>query len=211
MMMKKQNKEKFAFIKYVSAFVLPVAMVFAMAACNSKTEEIEVVETLPEMSEIKNITVNPDKSVTFELKSGEVRTMKVPVTDNSVKGMKIVEIGNPNQIIKTKLENGNQVFVRAENMPSFPGGLKAMYKYLGANTKYPEQAQKDNVQGRVFIGFVVEKDGSIGNIKVLRPVNTFLDVEAIRVIKSMPKWTPGTQGGQKIRVSYTVPVNFALK
>lgn len=108
-------------------------------------------------------------------------------------------------------ETESQVFVRAETMPSFPGGPNAMYKFLAKKMRYPTIAQENGIQGRVFVGFVVDKDGSITNVKVLRPVDPYLDKEAVRVVKSMPKWSPGIQGSKKVRVSYTVPVNFKLK
>jgi protein TonB len=114
--------------------------------------------------------------------------------------------------IEEDIEEGeSQIFVRAETMPSFPGGLKAMYKFLGKRTKYPTIALENGIQGRVFVGFVVDKDGSITNVKILRPVDPYLDKEALRVVKSMPKWSPGRQGSKTVRVSYTVPVNFTLK
>lgn len=85
-----------------------------------------------------------------------------------------------------------------------------MLSYLSKNVKYPEEALKDNVQGRVIVGFIVEKDGSVSNAKIIRSVDSALDKEAIRIVMSMPKWTPGRQNGRNVRTKYNVPVNFKL-
>lgn len=103
------------------------------------------------------------------------------------------------------------VYEVVENMPEFPnGGMTALMKYLSDNIRYPEAAHKAGIQGRVTVQFVVGKDGSIGNVSILRGVNADLDAEAIRVISSMPKWKPGTQKGEPVKVKYTVPVMFRL-
>lgn len=104
-----------------------------------------------------------------------------------------------------------EVFQIVETMPKFPGGDAALMKFLGDNTKYPIIAQENGIQGRVFINFVVNTDGSITNVKVARPVDPALDKEAVRVVSSMPSWTPGEQRGKKVRVSYMLPVNFTLR
>ena len=104
-----------------------------------------------------------------------------------------------------------EVFMVAEQMPEFPGGMKVLLKFLQDNLKYPENAMKNNVQGRVIVQFVVEKDGTPTEFKVLRPVDPDLDAEALRVMKAMPKWKPGMQKGQVVRVKFTVPVSFKLQ
>lgn len=95
-------------------------------------------------------------------------------------------------------------------MPEFPGGMEAMMHFLSDNIRYPEKAKDDNIEGRVFIQFVVEKDGSIGEVKLLRGIGGGCDEEAIRVVKAMPKWTPGQQDGKAVRVYYTLPIFFKL-
>lgn len=105
----------------------------------------------------------------------------------------------------------DEVFMVAEQMPEFPGGMKEMLKFLQENVKYPENAMKNNVQGRVIVQFVVEKDGTPTEFKVLRSVDPDLDAEALRVMKAMPKWKPGMQKGQVVRVKFTVPVSFKLQ
>ena len=109
-------------------------------------------------------------------------------------------------------EEEEVVFVIVESMPEFPGGQQALFKYLSENVKYPVIAQENGIQGRVICQFVVNKDGSIVDVEVVRSGgDPSLDKEAIRVIKSMPKWKPGKQRGKPVRVKYTVPVNFKLQ
>ena len=109
-----------------------------------------------------------------------------------------------------EVATSDQVYKVVETMPEFPGGTSELYKYLGENIKYPESAKKEGIQGRVFISFVVNKDGSISDVKKLRGVSEELDKEAMRVIKNMPKWKPGEQRGEKVKVEYALPINFKL-
>ena len=104
-----------------------------------------------------------------------------------------------------------EVFMVAEQMPEFPGGMKELLKFLQDNLKYPENAMKNNVQGRVIVQFVVEKDGTLTEFKVARSVDPDLDAEALRVLQIMPKWKPGMQRGKIVRVKFTVPVSFKLQ
>lgn len=104
------------------------------------------------------------------------------------------------------------IFEVVEQMPEFPnGGMAGLMQYLSKNIKYPTIAQENGTQGRVTVQFVVNRDGSIVDVKVLRGVDPYLDKEAIRVISSMPKWKPGMQRGKAVRVKYTVPVMFRLQ
>ena len=104
----------------------------------------------------------------------------------------------------------NQIFTSVEQMPAFPGGLDAFYKYLGKSIKYPAVAKENGTQGKVVVQFVCEKDGSLTDFKVLRSLGDGCDEEAIRVLKASPRWTPGVQNGAKARVYYTVPISFTL-
>ena len=109
-------------------------------------------------------------------------------------------------------EEEEVIFMVVESMPEFPGGQQALFKYLAENVKYPVIAQENGIQGRVICQFVVNKDGSIVDVVAVRSSGeASLDKEAIRVIKSMPKWKPGKQRGKPVRVKYTVPVNFRLQ
>lgn len=112
---------------------------------------------------------------------------------------------------KPSAEIENKVFDVVEQMPSFPGGNSALMSYLNSNVKYPVVAQENGVQGRVVISFVVERDGSITDVQVVKSVDPSLDREASRVVRSMPRWNPGKQNGQAVRVKYDVPVSFRLQ
>ena len=103
-----------------------------------------------------------------------------------------------------------EIFMVVEDQPEFPGGTAALLEYLRKNIKYPAICRENNIQGRVLIQFVVNRDGSIVDPEVVRSVDPHLDKEALRVISSMPKWKPGLQRGKPVRVKFTVPVNFKL-
>ncbi|MBU0696173.1 MAG: TonB family protein [Bacteroidetes bacterium] len=110
-----------------------------------------------------------------------------------------------------KTEDTNQIFTNVEVLPTFPGGLEQFGKFLSKNLRYPPIARDNGIQGRVFCNFVVEKDGSLTDIKVVRGIGGGCDEEAVRVLKSSPKWNPGVQNGRNVRVSYTIPIFFQLQ
>ena len=112
--------------------------------------------------------------------------------------------------IDNELIGQPDVFDKVDEMPQFPGGMPAMMQYLSSNIRYPEDAKEAGAQGRVIVSFIVEKDGSISNAKVTKPTYSSLDDEALRVVSAMPKFTPGKQNGQAVRVKYSVPVSFRL-
>lgn len=99
----------------------------------------------------------------------------------------------------------------SEFMPEFLGGETEMFKFLQTNTKYPRESLSVGSQGTVYVAFVVERDGSLSNLKIMRPVDFYLDNEAIRVVKSMPRWKPGYQGGKAVRVHMVLPIKFELR
>ena len=105
----------------------------------------------------------------------------------------------------------DKVYDVCEQIPIYEGGDAALLKYLTDSVKYPELAKKHGVQGRVVIGFIVEKDGSLTDVKVLRHVDIALDAEVLRVIKGMPKWIPGRHNGQRVRVRYLLPIHICLQ
>lgn len=108
-------------------------------------------------------------------------------------------------------EEEPEIFMVVEQMPEFPGGQGALFKYISQNVKYPPIAKENGIQGKVFVQFVVGKDGSITDVRILRGVDSSLDREAMRVVQSMPKWTPGKQRGKPVFVRYQVPINFKLQ
>ena len=105
----------------------------------------------------------------------------------------------------------DKVYDVCEQMPTYEGGDAALLKYLGENWKLPDEYKERGIQGRMVVGFIVEKDGSLTNVKVLRAVDRALDAEALRVVMGMPKWIPGRQNEQRVRVKYNVPVSFRLE
>ena len=113
--------------------------------------------------------------------------------------------------VVSQKDQKEEPFNVVEDMPAFPGGMDAMIQFLSSNIQYPADAKKQKVDGRVLVKFVVEKDGSITEVKVIKPAFPSLDAEAIRVVKAMPKWKPGYQNGQAVRVQFAMPINFSLK
>jgi len=114
-------------------------------------------------------------------------------------------------IKEEETEEESEVFIIVEDMPEFPGGELALRKWIGSNIKYPVIAAENGIQGKVYVTFVVDKDGSISNARIARGVDPSLDQEALRVVNQLPKWKPGKQRGKPVRVSYTVPINFQLQ
>lgn len=103
-----------------------------------------------------------------------------------------------------------EIFTGVEEMPQFPGGEKALYAYVTKQLKYPELAKENEIQGTVYVTFVIQVDGTITNPKVVRGIGGGCDEEAIRIVKGMPNWTPGKQGGKPVRVQYNLPIRFKL-
>ncbi len=108
-------------------------------------------------------------------------------------------------------EEEGEVFFVVEDMPEFPGGEQALHRYLAESVRYPTIAQENGIQGRVYVKFVINTDGSVTDVQIARGVDPSLDKEALRVVRNMPKWEPGKQRGEPVRVSYTVPINFVLQ
>ena len=104
-----------------------------------------------------------------------------------------------------------EVFDKVEVMPEYPGGMTAMIDFMIQNVKYPKEAEKQKLEGRTLVSFIVEKDGSLSEIEVLKSSHPLLDNEALRVVGEMPKWKPGQQKGKPVRVRFVLPVSFALK
>lgn len=170
-------------------------------------EEIEIVQTQQELPPPPPPPV-PDVVEVINVVEDDVIVESVQINTEDDKNKEVV-IQAP--VAAPIEEEDNVVFQVVETMPSFPGGDQALFKFLGENVKYPVIAQENGIQGRVICQFVVNKDGSIVDVEVVRPVDPSLDKEAIRVIKSMPAWSPGKQRGKSVRVKYTLPVNFKLQ
>lgn len=129
----------------------------------------------------------------------------------------LVSFSHSSCINKSKAEincpqsDSSKVFSLVEKMPTFPGGDNELYKFLGNNLKYPKKERQNGTTGKVFVTFVINADGSISDIKILRSLTALFDEEVIRVIKLMPKWTPGTNQGKPVNVQYNLPVTFMLR
>lgn len=155
-------------------------------------------EIPPQVEEIINVVKNDEE------------VADVTIADSEDTGEKVEQKVFIPQVVDEEPEE-EEIFMVAETMPEFPGGMAELMKYLSKNIKYPTIAQENGVQGRVTVTFTVNRDGSIVDPQVVRGVDPSLDKEAIRVISSMPNWKPGEQRGKKVRVKYTVPVTFRLK
>ena len=152
----------------------------------------------------------PDVIEEINIVDDDQKTADVDMTseDNQTKVQEVVRV--PVAPIEEDPEE-NVVFKVVEKMPSFPGGQVELMKYLNNSVKYPIIAQENGIQGRVIVQFTVRKDGSIDDVEVVRSADPNLDKEAVRVIKSMPSWTPGEQRGKKVHCKFTVPVVFKLQ
>lgn len=207
----------------------------------TQVQELSALEKPKEKAEVKQkkVEIQQPEKVVERVKSSVKFTAPVIKKDDEVKPED--ELKNQDELLNTKTAIGaldvkgnddkdgevlklketvaqpepkpepEKVFEVVEQMPSFPGGDAALIQYLSNNIKYPVVAQENGVQGRVVVSFVVEKDGSITDVKVVRSVDPSLDKEAQRVVKSMPKWIPGKQNGSAVRVKYNVPVSFKLQ
>lgn len=161
----------------------------------------------------KDNEVKPEEELKTqdELMNTKTAIGAIDVKGNDDKGGEVLKLKEAVAQPEPKPEVENKVFDVVEQMPSFPGGPSALMKYLSENVKYPVVAQENGVQGRVVVSFVVEKDGHITDVKVVRSVDPSLDKEAARVVRSMPSWIPGKQNGSAVRVKYNVPVSFKLQ
>jgi protein TonB len=170
-------------------------------------DELDVIQTAqdnpppppppaPEVVEVLNVVEN----------NVETQSIDISTEENNKEIVISAPVAAP-----IEEEEDKVIFQVVEKMPTFPGGDAELFKFLGNNVKYPVIAQENGIQGRVICQFVVNRDGSIVDVEVVRSVDPSLDKEAIRVIKSMPKWSPGQQRGKAVRVKYTLPVNFKLQ
>ena len=170
-----------------------------------------VAFTTPEIKKDEEVQEDQEMKSQDELASTNTAIGAFTVEGNDeeagevLKAKEVIAEPEPPKVEETK------VFDVVEEMPQFPGGQAALLEYLSKNIKYPVVAEENGVQGRVIVTFVVERDGSITDVKVVKSVDPSLDKEAARVVKSMPKWQPGKQNGSAVRVKYTVPVTFRLQ
>lgn len=188
-MLMKKRSNNVALLKY--GFIAPLfvgMMVFASASI-ARSEKIS---TLVKQTK-KPITQTPDAE---------------PIKISPAQTIMPQDTAKPASNTSTE---SDEIFTTVDKSPEFPGGFEALYKYIGQTIKYPEQAQKEKIQGRIFIKFIVEKDGSVSSPQVLKSLGYGCDEEAIRVITQMPKWQAGSQNGKTARVYFTMPIQFSLE
>ncbi len=225
--MELKKNSKFDLEKYKSAFILIglsvvlgiTLLAFNWQAAFESNEEYALEEVIAEdeMVEITRQDIEPPK---VEL---EPEQQKAPEVINLVSDDESLDEGfdfdmeaaeeDEVEIIEAEEEEeevDNQVFVTVENMPEFPGGEIALRNYVAKNIKYPVEASENGIQGTVYLRFIVLKDGSIGEVQLQRGVDELLDEEATRVVKSLPKFKPGRQGGRNVSVWFSLPVKFKL-
>ena len=192
-MMIRKKSNPWARAKYL--YVLPLAAVTVAAFARP-----EISQPLDEISSVK---VN-DLSAVLETYADK------NVSNSSEKELQLKKDSSAQKVVMSAASD-NRIFDVVEQMPEFPGGMRAGLEFMARNLKYPTKAQEAGKQGRVIVQFIVQKDGSLSDLHVLRPVDPWLDAEAIRVIGSMPKWKPGMQDGQAVAVKFNLPVTFALE
>lgn len=185
-------------------------------------EQIEIEEVKPEAPQLATQLMTELLLTDTPEEDNEIKANEDIQKDNSVMSTFTQAGSDDINLIKEHKEEvvqekpreekkKEEVFTHVEQMPKFPGGDAELYKFISNNLNYPAMAIENNVQGRVVVQFVVTKDGSIGNVKVVRSVDRDLDNEAIRVCKKLPKFIPGKQNGQPVNVWYTLPVTFKLQ
>ncbi len=193
------------------------------------TEEVEAKLEMPEEQalpeeilntvKVTELLIAPDEEVKAEDEIKSQDELKETQTafgqtdfDKGTDDRNVVREHKEEIIVEKKVEvEPEKVFTAVEQMPQFPGGDAELMKFLSKNIKYPTMAMENNIQGRVIVQFVVTKTGAIGEVKVVRSVDRDLDREAVRVCKSLPKFTPGKMNGQAVNVWYTLPVSFKLQ
>ena len=171
--------------------------------------EEEMVEITKQEEQKPQPVEMPKQTTQLEIVQDDVEVEDIEI-NAEVDQQEVIEEYVPVEVEEEEVQE-QEIFQIVEEMPSYPGGEQKLMEYVAKNIKYPQIARETGIQGRVFVGFVVEPDGSVSNVKVLRGIGGGCDEEAVRVVKSMPKWKPGKQRGKAVRVSYMLPVNFKLQ
>jgi TonB family protein len=210
-MMSKIKSSKIAITKIAFGLLVATALIVAFAceqkeSVISKKNQIDRVVKVTlsgELLKFDGDSADIEKLISIISKNGN----SVSYKDSS--GQKVLmKIQTPTPQMKIE---GEEVFYIVEEMPEYPGGEMALRQYMATAVKYPDDAVKKGIQGKVYVTFVVSKDGTVADAKIARGVDPSLDTEALRVVNNLPKWKPGKQKGQAVNVSYTVPINFKLQ
>jgi TonB family protein len=214
-MMSKIKSSNYAIIKIIFGVLVAASLVIVFA-CEQK-ESVETEQPVYNDNSIKiQTTITTDGKIKIEGSKEDLVNFKTVFSEKLNLSEVTDSLGNfyLEEIVETRpktLDSNEEIFFIVENMPEFPGGERALRQYIANNVKYPADAIKNEIKGKVYVTFVVSKDGSIANAKIARGVSPSLDAEALRVINSLPGWKPGTQRGEAVNVSYTVPINFQLQ
>ena len=177
----------------------------------NRTVEVdeEMVEITKQEEQKPQPVEMPKQTTQLEIVQDDVEVEDIEINAD-VDQNEVIEEYVPVEVEEEDVQE-QEIFQIVDEMPAYPGGDQKLMEYVAKNIKYPQIARETGIQGRVFVGFVVEPDGSVSNVKVLRGIGGGCDEEAMRVVKSMPKWKPGKQRGKAVRVSYMLPVNFKLQ
>lgn len=217
------EKRKIVYWEIGMVAILAVALV----AFNWRNYDKEVKEvTLRTVeSEVEEVVVNTQEQETPPPPPEEIEQVATDLTvvendaeiENEVGIINADDNANraqeeyiPVEVVEEVQEDEEEIWVSVEEDPEFPGGLEALAKFLAENIQYPQLAKENNITGKVYLTFVVEKNGTVGNVKILRDIGGGCGAEAVRVVKSMPKWKPGKQQGQAVRTQFNLPIGFYL-
>lgn len=153
----------------------------------------------------------PPQTTQFKIVEDDVEIEDDFVVDVDVDQKTVIEAYIPPAVVQEEAVHEQEIFIVVEDPPSFPGGDEARIRFLSENIRYPQMARESGIQGTVFVTFVVERDGSVTDVRILRGIGGGCDEEAIRVIKAMPKWNAGKQRGRPVRVQFNMPIRFTLQ
>jgi protein TonB len=160
-----------------------------------------IIKFLPPKVTEKEVVEEEEMPTIEEIKQNETGSENVEGT---------AEVVFEEPVVEVKEDDSNKVFLVVEQPPEFEGGLEAMYKFISKNMKYPASARRMNIEGSVFVGFVVDADGKISEAAIIKGISADCDKEALRVVQMMPKWRPGKQSGRPVRVKFVLPIKFKL-
>lgn len=213
---KKADLERRRLYHFTIGLIMSVSVVVVAFEWRSPVGIIE----LPEPTEVIDEVLPPIKSTVQEPPKPKVQPVIIPVDDEEeiedvIDIILDVDISDPTpdftKIDEPEEEETDEVHLIVEEEPSFPGGERAFYQYVGQNLKYPKLAVRQGIDGKVFVQFVVNKDGSLTDVQVIKGIGGGCDEEALRVLKSSPRWNPGKQRGQPVRVRMVLPITFRLQ
>ena len=218
----KADLQQYKSIFFLVGLAISIFVVYAAFEWESKSGTVDVIELDQEVAEEEMIQLTRQEKIeppkvenkpqptqiaeVLEIVENDVEIEDDFELDADIDEDDVVEI-----VVEEEEEEEVEIFVIVEEMPEFPGGELELRKYIAKNIKYPNIARENDIQGKVYVRFVVTETGAVSNVQIARGVDPLLDEEAIRVVNGLPKWKPGRQGGKFVKVWYTVPINFQLQ